>query len=473
MSEEYREWQEFCYRTVDDLKLPQDTQIPSPETLAGALAEVWMADALGSFHERLETLTDARLGPGHTPYIIIDSTATDARLGPAPDEQRTAVRIPPELWTVQPDGNLAMPALDTHTGRLAFLAAEDLARVHALWEAVGPEDRKNLEHPLAALIKGWLLRPRAVQASNNHIFPFFMVQKDRDKTSRYPLAAHFGRREGRQMVLPGFESEREAGIYLPEELYRLAEKEGARRGVVSLAQRALIYAMLRTPSERAASPTGYWFRVPGKEYIALTHQTNRRALRPAEWLPALRGTRDILNTFDLPYCDPDGKPRFFTPVAIMDYPLDPQDEIGFVTRLPPGYGGTGVQVSPRLWEFTNRTHVFYLMLSAPFLFDQPGITWRPRKGGGVSHFRDVEAYPVVTRSMIANMANPFAADRTRRELMQNAFNLVEEVARLTGAFQVAKREDARIILPPGDVVNVDKSAKAKGFAIVRYEGRAG
>ena len=109
------------------------------------------------------------------------------------------------------------------------------------------------------------------------------------------------------------------------------------------------------------------------------------------------------------------------------------------------------------------------MLSMPFLYDQPGITWRPRKGGGVSHFRDVEAYPVITRSMLANIANPFAVGRVRRRLQQDAFDLAEEVARLTGAFQIAVRGDTRIILPPRAVVNVDKSAKAKGFAILRRE----
>lgn len=340
-----------------------------------------------------------------------------------------------------------------------------------LWEAA---DTTDLKHPLAMLIESWLRRPRSVQPSDIQTMPFIMGQKSAFDTERqrrrYVGSAHFGQpREGRKLVFPGFEVERNEGVYLPEELYRLAEREGARRGVVSRAQRALIYAMLRTPSEKAASPTGYWFRVPGKDYIAVTHQANSRVLRPSEWLPALRGTRDILNTFDLPYCDADGKPRFFTPVAIMDYPLDAQDEIGFVTCLPKGYGGTGVRISPRLWEFTTRSHVFYLMLSAPFLYDQPGITWRPRKGGGVSHFKDVEAYPVITRSMIANMANPFAAGRVRRRLVQNAFDLAEEVARLTDAFQIAKRRDARILLPPRDVVNVDKSAEAKGYTIIRYE----
>lgn len=336
-----------------------------------------------------------------------------------------------------------------------------------LWKAA---DTTDLKHPLAILIESWLRRPREVKPSDTNVFPYIMAQKKQDNTGRYPLAAHFAQREGRKMVLPGFESEREASIYLPEELYRLAEREGARRGVVSRAQRALIYAMLRTPAEKAASPTGYWFPIPGKEYIAVTHRANKSVPPPREWLPALRGTRDILNTFDLPYIDANGKPRFFTPVAIMDYPLDAQDEIGFVTRLPEGYGGTGVSISPRLWEFTNRSHIFYLMLSAPFLYDQPGITWRPRKGGGVSHFRDVEAYPVLTRSMLANMANPFAAGRTRRELMQNAYDLVEEVARLTGAFQIAKCKDKRILLPPRNLVNLDKSAKVKGFEMVRYKG---
>lgn len=466
-------WGDLCHSVRRKLHkkegLPADIPLPAPADVAEALITVW-GNGAGPMWIALLEKTRPRLGAVNAATLNAGEQAQKRYGGELVKLTRAVFQGDLQGDDAAQVGgllSLVMPMSDLPPDPDTLIAG--FQYVHTLWE-IGEGERAGLKHPLAALIEAWLRRPREVEPSDIHTFQFFMMHKDQDRTGRYALPAHFGRREGRQMVLPGFEAEHESGIYLPEEVYRLAEREGARRGVVSLAQRALIYAMLRTPSEKAASPTGYWFRVPGKEYIAVTNQANKEIPKPNKWLPALRGTRDILNTFDLPYTDADGKPRFFIPVAIMDYPLDAQDEIGFVTQLPEGYGGTGVRISPRLWEYTNHSHIFYMMLSAPFLYDQPGITWRPRKGGGVSHFKDVEAYPTLTRPMLANMANPFADGRTRRRLEQEAFDLVEEVARLTGAFQIAKRKDARIILPPRDQVNVDKSAKAKGFAIVRYEG---
>ena len=76
----------------------------------------------------------------------------------------------------------------------------------------------------------------------------------------------------------------------------------------------------------------------------------------------MRDIRDLLNTVDISYLDADGKPRYFTLAAILDYPYAADGDIQFLTHLPEGYDGTGVRISARLWEFTTRAYTFYLML---------------------------------------------------------------------------------------------------------------
>ena len=459
-SEWDEKWLQYCRERVLACGLPRSMPTPSPETLADALSKPWMAEAIAEAERRAH-------------FLMLSSESAE-RI----EIKRFMMPTTIERVTLHNGRTMDIPSYREVKPAVLFEAGPLGVPLQGVYfnyhERPKDHDWRDLTEdrgcPLEPLIDGWLKRPRAVQPSNIQTLPHGMGQNTKRNTERqarrYTGPAHFGQREGRQQVFPGFEVERDEGIYLPEELYHLAEKEGTRRGVVSLTQRALIYAMLRTPPEKAASPTGYWFRVPGKEYIEVTHQANKRSPRPSEWLPALRNIRDLLNTVDIPYLDADGKPRYFTPAAILDYPYAADGDIQFVTHLPEGYDSTGVRISARLWEFTTQAYTFYLMLSAPFLYERPGITWIPRKDGGVSHFKDIEAYPEVTRSMVARMANPFAAGKTRQNLESDAFNLLEAAARQTDAFQVARRKNARIILPPRAVVNLKKSAVKKGFKIV-------
>ena len=469
------EWNQQCYQAVDDLGKESDTPIPKRETAAAYLVQNWEGKDGGEWREKTRRLMAVAAREMKAAAGGGDETAAEGerQLSEWVAEYMTALLAPePQEISAQANGILilVMPRLDIRPDTEELLDGIEAALY--LWLCLPEHVRDRITFPFRPLIEGWLDRPVEVEPADISTMPYALTHKrernDR-QLQRYGGPAYFGRGEGRQLILPGFEAYHEDGIYLPEQVYRLAEREGARRGVVSHAQRALIYAMLRTPAEKAASPTGYGFRVSGKEFVSITNQARKRLPKPHEWLPQIRATRDILNTVDIPYLDREGKQRFFTPALIVGYPLDVDDDIDFITRLPEGYNGLGVSISDTLWQFTNRAQAFYLLLSVPFLFDQPGITWRPRKDGGISHFKDVEAYPVVTRAMIASMANPFADGKTRYNLKGNAFELLEEVARLTGAFQIAKRKDARIILPPRHVVNVDRSAKAKGFAIVRKE----
>ena len=543
-------WRDLCYRVaVGKLALPDDTPLPTPADVAGALyyahketlplatvdgvtfyvheetidahqqLPAWIADAVETYRQRLwalwgvafqwpaapgvndrlntrngtekreehsRQLPDQEAQPASGKVHDLEAASvtsggdTTAHLTIVPSgagfPPYSPVRLPDRLeigtavlhmlfiglLPISPDDDDAAVIDDMIAGFEA---------VHTIWHSVREQDAgASLKHPLAPLIKGWLLRPREVAPASIATMPYAFTQKDSTsdrQLARYPQPGHFRAGEGRQFVFPGFETDHDTGAYLPEELYRLADREGARRGVVSRAQRAMVYAMLRTPADPVASPTGYWFQVSAQEYIAITHQGNKHLPKPNVWLPSLRATRDLLNTTDIPYVDALGRRRYFTPAVITDYPHDADGNISFVTRIPEGYDSTGVRISKHLWEFTKDAKVFYLLLSAPFVYDQPGITWRPRKGGGISYMKDVEAYPLVTPAMIARMANPFAAGRTRRRLEQEAFGLAEEVAKLTGAFQVAKRKDARILLPPCTAINVDASARKKGFEIVR------
>ena len=393
------------------------------------------------------------------PYTLRSAEELDALLqkNGFDDEELRALYVKNALEITMPPG----PATSIVTAGV----------VHEMWKQVQKYGTSEdiPQHPLAPLIDAGLSSPERVKPDDIPVAPFAISKyggrSDR-KRNRYPGPVHIPN-ENPRITLPGFTIDHDYGIYLAEEIYRLAEKEKTRSGYVSKTQRALIYALLRTPPKRSTSPTGYWFDVPGKEYVEVTHQANKQPPKPHVWVRDLRATRTMLAEVDIPYTNADGEERRFTPVAIMDTPDDPDGSIEFVTKFPQEYGGLGVRVSEHIWHFTNWTSAFFMILSAPFLYEQPGITFKPRKGGGVQYFKDIEAYPILKPGMIAIMSSPLATGRARRHIEQNAYALIEKVAKQSGAFQIAKRKDVRIILPPR--IDFSKSTEAKGFDLVKFE----
>lgn len=348
--------------------------------------------------------------------------------------------------------------------------------VHAAWKKYGKG--AGLPSPIAPIVRAWLARPREVLPSARDTFPYGAVQRDSQSNAnkdRYPLPAHIAlpaqrRQPNRQMVLAGFEVGRQGDeIYLPEEFYRIAEREGARKGHIALAQRALVFALLKTPVEAAASPTGYAFDVSGREYIRVTHGANKTLPRPSVWLSHIRNTREELARVEIPFTNKNGRTSRFTPVAIFRTPDNPGDDIRFVTQLPEAYGALGVRIdADSLWASTSRANDFYLLLSLPFHFERVGVTAVP-KGDGILFKTDIEAYPEITQQAIVDMASPFSAQRTKQNLREKAFHILESLAERTGAFQVAVKGNTRIALPPQ--ANFTKSAKRLGFAIIRKQNK--
>ena len=174
----------------DTLKLPDSVRLPRPEEVAAALAEPWMAVAREAYQQRVSDLVDqVQIGPDGGGTLIInmgEDTVVDAGAV-------VGLRIAglPMGYVLYDDTGAIDQRLSNglHILHLALLASGDLQAmaqgrvvnvaetlivgfeaVHRIWKSVCPNKLReaDLQHPLAALIEGWL-RYQKPRPENAHV----------------------------------------------------------------------------------------------------------------------------------------------------------------------------------------------------------------------------------------------------------------------------------------------------------------
>ena len=345
-------------------------------------------------------------------------------------------------------------------GREEVIAA--LEGDHWLWSLVTDdfgiriEDDKQSPHPLAPIIRGWLLRPVDVDLNRreDRILPSRLAQvqpSDRRAPGLFAPAAHVALVNGEHQALPGFEIEIE-GPALPLVLYDLGEPnphQGGGRSAPIWPLRLFVEAILGVPlkDRRRHQPVA----------MELTLRELRDRLYPnsppslGKVLRRLHLAVDALDSMDarIPWHDPTtGRGGLRRIVSVQDVPRSAahlDDVVRVVVDLPPGTD-TGPLITPTLSEWGVTSGPAYrALINLAYRWWEPGRTHFPLKGRGpwVRNW-DPSAYPELTDSTAIELAFPTSANRQRRYLAMRA-RAVLGVLKEAGELRIVDNR----ILPPG------------------------
>ena len=349
--------------------------------------------------------------------------------------------------------------------------AEFVEEVHQLWGRVTDDlgirtdDGKLLPHPLAPMIEGWLRRPVDVEVNRrpDRILPsrLAMVRpSDRRASKLFSPAAHVGQVNGRQKVMPGFDTDM-AGPALPLALYELGDPNPHRGGGRSAA------LAMRTFVDSVQSP----YLADRRRYQPVAMEMTIRELRErlfpgrkisvTKFMDQFLRAVEALDTMDarIPWHDPTtGKSGLRRVVNVSDVPygvVDLDDVVRVVVDLPPGTA-TGPIITSTLAEWGVRSGPAYrTLINLAYRWYQPGRTHFPkgtRPDGNPNWLRieDPSAYPELTESTMIELAYPTSATRHRRVLAQRARNVLD-VLEQAGELRIVDNR----ILPPGLDPSVD------------------
>ena len=149
-------WNDLFGQLLAKQELPAETSMPTPDEVAGALREPWMAEGMREFNARANILLQrAEEGGTFSPQLLLSTLAAGSLTG-----LKTMLATQIDQIDSLLNGN-TKPA-ESKTKGLVIL---NMKIIHITWEATPEADRAALKHPIAALIEAWLLRP--VPATRN------------------------------------------------------------------------------------------------------------------------------------------------------------------------------------------------------------------------------------------------------------------------------------------------------------------
>ena len=342
----------------------------------------------------------------------------------------------------------------------------DLRDVQTEWEA-----QEKVKHPLAPLIRAWWKsRPKRVQASSRtegRIIPARLAMttpQDRRAGTLFSHAAHTGRRDGNQFVLPGFQNDRQAPA-LPLALYDLGLGQMANSGRnpgAPLALRLFVSSILAVKQGDRHGGPPLALEVPLRQMLAWLYPGERRP-RPTEYWPRLMAAAEALDSQEarVPWYDPKvdrgGLRRI---VSVGDIPRGPgalDDHVRIIVDLPPG-SENGPQVSNNLekWGVTSAA-AYRALLNLAYRWFTPGVTVRPvgLRADGKSQFwaqSDNPAhYERLTDAELVQTIFPTSARKSFRGLLAESHRVLAQLEKegelrvIDGKVLPAKRSS----LPPG------------------------
>ena len=304
----------------------------------------------------------------------------------------------------------------------------------------------SARHPLAPLMKAWFAsRPRPADTTRRErerIIPAKVAMApsgDRRVGKLFSVAAHVEQGQDDQLVMPGFQHDRQAPA-LPLALYDLglgALEHRARNPAAPLALRLWVASILLTKQQDRHGIHPVALEIPLRQLLAELYPG--RKPRPNEYWPRLMKAVETLGSPEarVPWYDHElGRGGQRHVVLVGDIPRGPgalDDHVQLIVNLPPG-SENGPQVSDNLalWGVKS-DRAYRALLNLAFWWHDPGVTTRPlgQRADGQGRFwgptQTRGYYPEMTDDQLIQIVFPTSAKKNFRHLVSDAQKVLLEL----------------------------------------------
>lgn len=320
-------WEDLCGQLLDKLDWPDDTPLPAPADIIGALPEIWMAEGLRTYADRFVALMDAaglsRAGILMTeqglPLVIISAdAATTSSHGP----------LGKLLGVDLADALLSLHAtMDQCEHEYEFMRdyltdkvmvnrlVSGLEAVYALWKACDLARREGLRDPSAALIESWLRKkPVPADTRKTGIMPRAVIRDTDLEGTLFDLTEDVQPEIDGQARLPGFAPYDDSAVALPLKLRDFTGRPRSRGRGAALADRIWVEAVMWDPVEyrclslpvsvcwddfiNALMPNGRYCQRDAVRIVEALHIVHN--LRLPWQIGKTGGTRAVVTVLDIP-----------------------------------------------------------------------------------------------------------------------------------------------------------------------------
>lgn len=340
-----------------------------------------------------------------------------------------------------------------------IVAAHVAISIGDLWDeyrsAVDAGD--DVRWPLAPLVNAWQQRPRPVEPNRrttDRVIPARLAMANTSSNPRllFSPAAHteYGP-DGKQLVMPGFDSADTPSPALPLALYDLGAGPTISPGRgAPLALRMFVESVLSVPMQERERGQPVAMSVSLREFLKWLYPS--RTPSPAEYWPRLMAAVEALDSWDarVPLYDPQTKrSELRRVVSVGGIPRGPgalDESVRIIVDLPPG-SGNGPQVSDklRLWGVKSAP-AYRLLINLAYQWHNPGVTKIPIGKGKARRWvqaDDPERYPVIADDDLVFLTFPTMSSRSERRKPGEAWGYVRQLEK-AGELRVVDGK----ILPP-------------------------
>ena len=334
-----------------------------------------------------------------------------------------------------------VPSVRTDTPSMKLNASVGIQREILRWaSAYAPQldalcDKYNLKFPFTPILRN---RPEPVSPNNRtteRIIPAKVAMappEDRREGKMFSVAAHVEHGPEGQLVMPGFQHDRQAPA-LPLALYDLGLGSLEHRGrnpAAPLALRLWVASILRTQQQDRHGNQPVSLEIKLRELLAELYPG--RKPRPNEYWPRLMKATETLGSPEarVPWYDNElGRGGQRHVVLVGDIPRGPgalDDHVQLIINLPPG-SANGPQVSDNLALWGVRSDRAYrALLNLAYWWYHPGVTITPvgQRTDGQGRFwaqsQNPERYPNMSDNQLVQIVFPTSAKKHFRHLLSDA-----------------------------------------------------
>ena len=340
-----------------------------------------------------------------------------------------------------------------------IVAAHVAISIGDLWDEYrsAVDAGEDVRWPLAPLVNAWQQRPRPVEPNRrttDRVIPARLAMANTSSNPRllFSPAAHteYGP-DGKQLVMPGFDSADTPSPALPLALYDLGAGPTISPGRgAPLALRMFVESVLSVPMQERERGQPVAMSVSLREFLKWLYPS--RTPSPAEYWPRLMAAVEALDSWDarVPLYDPQTKrSELRRVVSVGGIPRGPgalDESVRIIVDLPPG-SGNGPQVSDklRLWGVKSAP-AYRLLINLAYQWHNPGVTKIPIGKGKARHWvqvDDPERYPVIADDDLVFLTFPTMSSRSERRKPGEAWGYVRQLEK-AGELRVVDGK----ILPP-------------------------
>ena len=340
-----------------------------------------------------------------------------------------------------------------------IVAAHVAISIGDLWDEYrsAVDAGEDVRWPLAPLVNAWQQRPRPVEPNRrttDRVIPARLAMANTSSNPRllFSPAAHteYGP-DGKQLVMPGFDSADTPSPALPLALYDLGAGPTISPGRgAPLALRMFVESVLSVPMQERERGQPVAMSVSLREFLKWLYPS--RTPSPAEYWPRLMAAVEALDSWDarVPLYDPQTKrSELRRVVSVGGIPRGPgalDESVRIIVDLPPG-SGNGPQVSDklRLWGVKSAP-AYRLLINLAYQWHNPGVTKIPIGKGKARRWvqaDDPERYPVIADDDLVFLTFPTMSSRSERRKPGEAWGYVRQLEK-AGELRVVGGK----ILPP-------------------------